>query len=135
MIAIICVDNSGGILFNNRRISRDSVLTQWIIEHTAGRTLWMRQYSKELFGNAANANVSEDYLEKAKPGEYCFVEDGMSGLYKDNLEAMIICKWNRDYPSDTKFPENLKGEEWKISVVDEFRGSSHDKITIEKWCK
>lgn len=72
MIAIICVDNSGGILFNNRRISRDSVLTQWIIEHTAGRTLWMRQYSKELFGNAANANVSEDYLVAHRGIRICF---------------------------------------------------------------
>lgn len=138
MIAIICTDNRGGILFNHRRLSHDRVLSQWIAEHTFPKPLWMREYSRELFDGfekAINIKVSQDYLDKAANGEYCFVEDGNLELYEDRLEAIVLCKWNRDYPSDTKLPESLCGEDWSVSVIDEFRGNSHDKITIEKWCK
>ncbi|WP_455719852.1 ribonuclease Z [Agathobacter sp.] len=138
MIAIICTDNHYGILFNNRRLSHDRVLSQWIVDHTHNKPLWMREYSRELFDGidgAINIKVSEDYLDKAANGEYCFVEDGNLALYEDRLEAILLCKWNRDYPSDTKLPKSLYGEDWSVSVIDEFRGNSHDKITIEKWCK
>ena len=145
MIAIVCIDDNGGILFNNRRVSRDKVLTSWITEYTAGRTLWMRPYSKELF-SSANADeivnqtvkISEDYLSEAKNGDFCFVEDDGLSLfeqYGNSLEALLICRWNRSYPSDVRLPDGLEALLPEKVVIDEFEGNSHDKITIEKWCR
>lgn len=133
MIAIVCVDDDDGILFHQRRVSRDRILNQWILDATGGRKFWMRAYSKELFGDAGNIVVCEDYLEQAEAGAYCFVEDGSLGSYADKVESLLVCRWNRRYPSDVKLPEALEAEFAVRSVVAEFAGSSHDKITVEEW--
>ncbi len=77
MKVIACVDNQGGMLFNNRRQSRDQMLCQYILDMTGGARLWMNKYSEKLFLGADNAKicVSEDFLDKAGSGEYCFVEN------------------------------------------------------------
>ena len=49
MILIACVDDRGGIAFNHRRQSSDSVVRNRILELTAGSRLWMNEYSAKQF--------------------------------------------------------------------------------------
>ena len=135
MIAIVCVDENNGILFNKRRVSRDKVLIQWIIKRIGQKTIWMRAYSKELFEEYDNIEVCDDYLDKASLGDYCFVEDGTISEYHDKLEAILLCNWNRTYPSDVKFTIALQNGDWEKYRTEEFIGNSHDKITVEEWKK
>ena len=135
MIAIVCVDESNGILFNKRRVSRDKVLIQWIIKRIGKKTIWIRAYSKELFEGYDNIEVCDDYLDKAGLGDYCFVEDGTLAGYHNKLEAVLLCNWNRSYPSDVKFTIDLLNGDWEKYSTEEFVGNSHDKITVEEWMK
>ena len=49
MIAIVCIDDNRGMMFNNRRQSRDSILIDKITEITKGSKLWLNKYSYSLF--------------------------------------------------------------------------------------
>ena len=132
MRAIICIDDSGGILFNRRRVSRDRIIIEWITKYLSGKPLWMRSYSEELFQDYPNRKVSEDYLKEVGVDEYCFVENDLSG-YEDSVREIILCRWNRNYPSDVKFNLSILDENWTCELLDEIEGSSHKKITIERW--
>ena len=132
MKIIICIDDSGGILFNHRRVSRDRAIVEWITKHLSSKKLWMRCYSEELFQDYSNRNVSEYYLKEAGEDEYCFVEDDLSGD-EDRISEIILCRWNRNYPSDVKFNLSILDENWTCELLDEIEGSSHKKITIERW--
>lgn len=73
-------------------------------------------------------------MEKAANGEYCFVENACLTSYENEIEKIILFKWNRRYPADKFFDIDLsKG--WKLISVNEFAGSSHEKITMEVYEK
>lgn len=48
MKVISIVDDDYGIMFNNRRVSKDSVLNEHIIKMLDGGKLWLSLYSKQL---------------------------------------------------------------------------------------
>ena len=73
MIVMLCVDDKYGMMFNCRRQSQDRVLREQIQKLTGGKPLWMNAYSKKQFEDSSNICVSEEYLEHAATGEYCFV--------------------------------------------------------------
>ena len=135
MIAIVCIDDNGGMMFNNRRQSRDSILIDKITEITKGSKLWINKYSYSLFEdkNMSNINVDESFVLEAANGEYCFVENVSLKDYEKWIEKMIVFKWNRVYPKDFEFELDLS--KWKLAESSEFQGSSHDKITMEVYVK
>ena len=135
MIVIACVDDSMGMLFNNRRVSRDEKVIDKIVEVANGRRIWMSDYSQSLFEYTEVQNIimDDNYLEKADCNEYCFVEKEMLSNYKDKMEKIILFKWNRDYPSDKKFDLDLT--EWINESSMEFQGNSHECITMEVYTR
>ena len=46
---IVCVDNRMGICFNGRRVSRDRMVSEDILEMTRGNVLWMAPEADKLF--------------------------------------------------------------------------------------
>lgn len=135
MIAIVCVDNSFGMLFNNRRLSQDKVVTDKIIELTKNNKLWMCRFSYTLFDKIDNRNINidDDFLNEAANGEFCFVENKALIPYEKWIEQIIVFKWNRDYPSDLKFDLNLS--KFKLIETTDFVGNSHKNITMEVYAK
>ena len=135
MIAIVCIDDNEGMMFNNRRQSRDSILIDKITEITKGSKLWLNKYSYSLFDekNMSNINVDESFVLEAANGEYCFVENVSLKDYEKWIEKLIVFKWNRVYPKDFEFDMDLS--EWKLVESSEFKGSSHDKITMEVYVR
>lgn len=61
MKVISIVDDDYGIMFNNRRVSKDSVLNEHIIKMLDGRKLWLSLYSKQLFGDYENLEVNQEF--------------------------------------------------------------------------
>ena len=59
MKVISIVDDDYGIMFNNRRVSKDSVLNEHIIKMLDGGKLWLSLYSKQLFGDYENIEVNQ----------------------------------------------------------------------------
>ena len=117
MILIVCVDDNKGMMFNHRRQSQDRVLRRHILDRVGDAKLWMNGYSAKMFEKDESEQVrkclivDEDFLKKAAKGEYCFAESDPCG--KD------------------MFPVDLSG--WKLVETVEFPGSSHEKITEERY--
>ena len=130
MIVIVCLDERGGMMFNNRRQSRDKAVIDRIVEIVQGSKLWLSSYSKSLFDQVAILlEVDDNFLQKAGNGEFCFVENADITQYTPKIEKLYIFRWNRHYPADFYFTLDLA--EYRMITQSEFMGNSHEKITLE----
>ncbi len=124
MKLIVCLDDNNGMMFNNRRQSRDRILIENLLELCKGETLYANEYSAKLF-TENSVVICEDFNSVAKG--YIFAENTLPN--EENLNEIIVYKWNRVYPADTYFNISLDG--WILTETTEFVGSSHEKITRE----
>lgn len=130
MIAAVCIGDGGGMLFNRRRVSRDRAQQEDLLALCGEGRLWLAPCSAALFGWAAERVAVDDaFLEKAGPGEVCFVEDRPLSPLADRLEAVLLYRWNRAYPADVRLDLDLSG--FRLAERTEFPGTSHEKITRE----
>ncbi len=129
MNIIVCIDKNNGMSFCGKRQSRDSVLREKVLEISSAGRLLMNSYSAKQFGDIEGITVDEDFLKVAGQGDFCFCED--KEITTENVENFYIFNWNRKYPGDLFFTVDLKAEGFKKIKKEEFKGSSHDKITLE----
>jgi hypothetical protein len=126
MKVIVCLDDKNGMLFGNRRQSRDRIVIEDICKMTD--VLSIHTFSEKLFSEVTlQLNVKDDFLKEAKNGEFCFVENQPLIGYEDKIEEIVVYGWNRVYPSDKQFDISLVN--WKVVSEEEFAGYSHEKIT------
>ena len=52
---------------------------------------------------------------------------------EERIQEIYLYRWNRDYPADVYFPVDLSG--WNCVETKEFAGSSHEKITRERYVR
>lgn len=131
MTLIVCADEQGGLLFHNRRLSRDSEVCKHILDFCGDKPLWMNSYSATIFPlNTPNIRVSEKFLEEAGEGEFCFAENTDFSSVFLKAKRVVIYRWNRNYPSNVKLQQKLLSERNLVSKVD-FPGNSHPCITQE----
>lgn len=132
MNIIICVDNRNGMMFNNRRLSSDSILRQDILKFLEDRQLWLNVYSAKQFATEIseyqNIFINDNFIQQANDDDYCFVENP-DDLINAKIGRIVIYRWNRDYPADKFF--NIDISDRTLISTEEFAGSSHDKITKE----
>lgn len=139
MHIIVCVDDSNGIMFNNRRVSFDKKVTQRIIEITQHKRLWVSHYTLKLFEKVSLKNtnliVSNSFFSKSKANknDYVFVEDILPESLED-CEEVIIFHWNRKYPSDVKFDFDLS-DSFELTSSEKIKGFSHIEVTEEHFAK
>lgn len=132
MRIIVCLDDKNGMLFGTRRQSKDRLLRQDLLQMTQNARLWMNTYSAGQFSEEApQIRVAEDFLEKAGPGDWCFVENESVKPVADQVEQVVIYRWNRVYPATVRFPAELFSGKWKLTEHGDFPGSSHETITKE----
>lgn len=131
MNVIVCVDDSLGMLFNNRRQSRDSVLINRVIDMCDKSRLWIGEFSRSLFStfDCPIMIINDNFLNEAVVGDYCFVENVHLTPIIDKIEKLIVYKWNRSYPSDFQLDIDLS--KWSLISSNDFKGSSHEEITME----
>lgn len=133
MNIIICLDDKNGMMFNKRRQSQDKLLRADISNTIGDSNLFMNSYSYKLYKDIDNGNfqVLDDFLNKCRDNDFCLVEDKSLFNYVNNIDTLIIYKWNRIYPADLYFDINLQSSNWELLKSSEFQGSSHEKITKE----
>ena len=75
MILIVCVDERNGMMFNNRRQSRDKILTGHIIEKAKDKKLWITTFSKDIFNIEEDENImiDDNFYSIAEKEDYCFI--------------------------------------------------------------
>lgn len=137
MKIIVCVDDNNGMMFNNRRQSRDRVLIRDVVDNLDGGNLLMAPYSETLFADSGVDAffLSEYVLDEAEPEDYCFIENKALLPYSDRIDELIIYRWNRKYPADMYLDVDPEALSLKLVSTTEFAGSSHEKITKELYKK
>lgn len=134
MIVILCLDDKKGMMFNNRRQSKDKFVIQDILKLVDGKKLFISSYSESLFqGLESKLIIDDNFLNNATEEDYCFVENNNLKDFSEKIEKIIVYKWNRIYPSDLKLEITI--QDWNLIGRFEFVGNSHDKITREVYVK
>ena len=105
MNVIICLDQNNGMLFNNRRQSRDRIVRKNILEYI---------------------NVDNN-LENATEHDFCFVE--RQEVRIEEINKLIVYRWDKIYPADKYF--NMDDIKCNLVETLEFQGYSHEKIIRE----
>ena len=134
MTIVICADKNGGILFNNRRQSRDSKLIEDLAAFAENGRIFTFPYSEKLFSQVScNLQVCENYLEAAKDEDFCFAEREDIVHHLSRADRLVIYRWNKVYPADRFFAPEAHG--FRLVGKTDFCGSSHDNIDREVYVK
>lgn len=129
MIVIAVTDNRNGMLFHERRQSSDRELRRRILERAKDTWLWVSPYTRRQFTEETDRiREAVQPLLQAGTGEFCFLEEPVSG-FPETMEALILYRWNRDYPADVWLPPVPGG--WHLIRTEDFQGYSHGKLTEE----
>lgn len=130
MEIIVCLDNSDGMLFNHRRQSKDREVIEDIEREVEYDLIKIDEFSVDLF-SGENFWILEDVSKKK--GIY-FVENKSLKEYENDIEKLIIYRWNRDYPADAYLDIDYKSN-FKLIETYDFKGYSHERITKEIYVK
>ena len=134
MILAVCVDDRSGLTFHNRRLSSDRAVIEDLVNLSQPNTIWIGNSSAGLFkGYDQWISVSDNVLDH-RDG-FCFAEYGDFLKCRHYVDALILYRWNRLYPSDVKFPLEAFLSEMHLKNVTEFKGSSHACITREVYVR
>lgn len=132
MKLIVCLDDNNGMAFCGRRQSRDKQVCDRILALSEGSCLWISAYSSVLFPVERDwIRITQDPVGAAGPDDYCFVENFDVTTGVEAAQEVWVFRWNREYPSDIKFPLEQLKRRLKRTVVEEFVGNSHSLITLE----
>ncbi len=125
MKLIVCLDDKNGMLFNKRRQSRDKILIENVLELCKGNSLYINEYSASLFSE--NEVIVTKNFSDLLENDYFFAENIIPN--EENINEIIVYKWNKVYPADTYF--NIDLSSWTLTETMDFTGNSHEKITRE----
>lgn len=128
MTLYVCLDDRGGMRFNNRRQSRDaSVLED--IRSSIPDILYIDPYSEQLIREAGIPYT----LGKPAEGSHFFLEARAASELMPLVSTVVIYRWNRHYPADVRFDADLSG--FILKSTCEFAGRSHETITKEVYVR
>lgn len=129
MILIVCTDDKNGMMFNNRRQSRDAFVITDLIKIVGENKLYCTEYTSKLFNDFKFKPEICEKFDDLSDDSYIFIENPDD--IPQNITKIIKYLWNRHYPSDKKF--NITN--FKLESSCEFSGKSHEKITREIYVK
>ena len=135
MTVMLCIDERGGMLFMNRRLSRDRILMKDIEKEVGEGILYISEFSEDLFPDSSISVmcVPEPLLSAGKE-DFVFIENEVLVNCIDKIDRLIIYNWNRSYPYDFELDINPRAF-FTLKESYDFKGSSHDKITKEIFVK
>lgn len=129
MNIISAIAKNGGMLFQNKRLSRDEKVCEKILSLSENSRLFMTPSSAALFSPSPQIQISETPLLSAEKEDFCFMET--SDFNEEQTDTIYLFCWNRDYPADTFFPFDLEEKGFRCIKKEDFQGSSHKKITLK----
>ena len=136
MTVFLCIDERGGMIFMNRRVSSDKVLTKDVEKSVGDGILYISDFSEFLFENSDISVMSvPNPLQVAGEGDFVFVENLSLKETIEKIDKLIIYNWNRKYPFDFSLDITPLEEGFRLSEKYDFKGKSHDKITKEIYVK
>ena len=129
MTVYVCLDDRDGMLFNNRRQSRDARVLEDI--RNSADLLTIDLFSEKLITEAEIPYVLAE--ETLAEDAHFFLENRPASLVLPTASRLVIYRWNRHYPADVRFDGDLS--EFTLQSTEEFPGKSHETITKEVYVK
>ncbi len=133
MNVIICLDDNNGMLFNNRRQSRDKALLADVFKDLQGEKLHITSFSEKLMADYCDGVTLCEDASAIGNGQWFFCENVDLTSFSSNIEKIVVYKWNRVYPSD--FNCNLDFSLFSLEGENDFEGNSHPVITKQIFVK
>lgn len=133
MHVIICLDDDGGFAFNHRRQSSDRILMAYLKKHY-GPSLYVSLKGAALFDSEEGLKVCPDFPDQVPAGCWCYIDAEDPLPEADRVDHILVCRWNRRYPSDRKLDRTWLDERMPVSEQT-LRGSSHEEITLRLYKK
>ena len=135
MTLYLCLDDRNGMLFNNRRQSRDAAVLEDIRRGLPG-PLTIEPFSEKLIQSAQipYALAPEDF-PALSPDTHFFLETKTASALLPLASTVILYRWNRHYPADTHWDIDLPQCGFTLTQTAEFPGKSHEKITKEVYVR
>ena len=131
MILMACVDGRNGMAFNCRRQSRDRAVRADLLAEVGEACLWVSGATARQFPAEEQSRlcVDESFLEKAGPGEPCFVEDRSVAPFAGRVGRVVLKRKTPDYLVALDWSSYV----WSSTLArrEEFPGFSHEIITKE----
>ena len=122
MNVIVCLSNDNGLLFNDRRVSKDINIFNDIFKYT--NTLYVDKFSMDMIDYYnLNDKVKVFNINDVEKGAYYFNEVFTN---INNVEKLIVYSFNRSYPHDLDFNIN---DNLILDNEEDLIGNSHDVIT------
>lgn len=131
---ILCLDLQNGILFHQRRQSRDRNIIFDILKNHQENTLWIHPFSKILFAeHMPDVRIDENLLDRAGERDTCFIEHLLLTPYQEKIKKIIVYRWQKAYPCDWK--TDIPIQKWNQIQTTTIQGYSHDTIVKEVYMK
>ena len=130
MTVYVCLDDRGGMLFNNRRQSRDQAVLE-DIRDSVPDVLTIDPFSEKLIRDAGIPCVIAG--EAPEEGTHFFLEARPASEVTALASRLVIYRWNRHYPADVRFDADLSG--FTLESTCQFSGKSHTSITKEVYVR
>jgi hypothetical protein len=127
MKVILCLDDNKGLLFNNRRQSRDKAVLDDIFNGLNQEMLTITSFSEKLFADYNDKLVVDDNPFENESNTNIFAENLSLQQYFTKIDEIIVYNWNREYPCD--FYCDVDFSQLMLIEEKEFTGNSHEKIT------
>lgn len=128
-ILAVCVCEGFGMVFNNRRVSRDRAVCQDMLDLCNGGCLHVSANTLLLFDGLDTGKVSVKNMDEDvnADGTHLYFVENPQKIPGIKWDKVVIYNWNRKYPFDKKLEINM--DEFNLIDEVEFKGNSHEKIT------
>ena len=135
MTFIFCLDDNKGMLFNNRRQSRDAKVFEDISNYLTGE-LYINSFSEKLVSAAGlKYKICDDYTTLLDTDAIYLAENISISEHLEKVDKIIFYWWNRKYPGDFFLDFDPAANGFHCASKEEFAGKSHDKITKEVYVR
>ena len=134
MTVYVCLDDRNGMLFNNRRQSRDAA----VLQDMAGsipEVLTIDPFSEKLVQSAEIPYALAPEDGSLSPDAHFFLENRDPAPLAALASRVVIYRWNRHYPADVQWNINLSEIDFSLTESCEFPGKSHETITKEVYTR
>ena len=129
---IFTLDDRNATRFHNKRQSRDAVVAKHIADTYKSVPIYIQKKSISFFDDLEDQPdfIIFDSITEVPKDAVVFMEEPVHSidlfLWTENIH---VFRWNRIYPS--LITDRIDLTNFHKSVIQEFAGSSHEKITEE----